>query len=260
MSIRVTCPKCHARFNVSEKFAGRSGPCPKCKSTIAIPKQEEQIVIAEPEHGPKDASGRSILKPIGRTETRISSVQLTIIICAIVGFLLAALVLNIAIADKSKFPGFILWISAIAIALPICYAGYTFLRDPELGSFLGRELWTRIGICAVVYALTWLAMPLGKFAFSDSYEIGAWVIALVLMLGVGGAAGMLSFDFDYLTGLLHYGLYLGLCIIGRLICGIGVLPQNGADTRPVPTVPEVDPLEGLLWHTVDVANQLIAMI
>ncbi|MEC8508925.1 MAG: MJ0042-type zinc finger domain-containing protein, partial [Planctomycetota bacterium] len=34
MSIRVTCPGCHARFNVSDQFAGKSGPCPKCKKTI----------------------------------------------------------------------------------------------------------------------------------------------------------------------------------------------------------------------------------
>lgn len=38
MPILVTCPGCKAQFNVSEKFAGKQGPCPKCKAVITIPK------------------------------------------------------------------------------------------------------------------------------------------------------------------------------------------------------------------------------
>ena len=37
MSIFVVCPGCHSRFNVSEKFAGQSGVCPKCKGPIERP-------------------------------------------------------------------------------------------------------------------------------------------------------------------------------------------------------------------------------
>jgi hypothetical protein len=37
MPIQVTCPGCKAQFNVSEKFAGKKGPCPKCKAVITIP-------------------------------------------------------------------------------------------------------------------------------------------------------------------------------------------------------------------------------
>src|SRR5262245_6594726 len=38
MPILVTCPGCKAQFNVGEKFAGKQGPCPKCKALITIPK------------------------------------------------------------------------------------------------------------------------------------------------------------------------------------------------------------------------------
>lgn len=38
MPILVTCPGCKAQFNVSDKFAGKQGPCPKCKAVISIPK------------------------------------------------------------------------------------------------------------------------------------------------------------------------------------------------------------------------------
>ena len=80
MPIRVTCTKCHTRFNVSDKFAGKSGPCPKCKSTIQIPNKEDEVIIEAPKpKGPVDTSGKSILKPIRRKETKLSSVQITLI-------------------------------------------------------------------------------------------------------------------------------------------------------------------------------------
>jgi hypothetical protein len=260
MAIRVTCPKCHTRFNVSDKFAGQMGPCPKCKAKIKVPALSEEIKIAVPEIGPKDSQGRSILKPITRKDTKLTRVQITIIACCIIGYLLCALVMNLMTADKSQFSMPILWLAAVLIAPPICYAAYTFLRDQELGSFLGKELWVRILICGLIYAFLWLAMPLGKFAFSDSYEMGSWVLALVLMLSIGAAAGMLSLDFSYLSGLLHYGMYLGLCIIGRLIAGIGALPGSvGAPVEEKLKQNEIDPLEGLMQIS-NFSSELVACL
>ena len=237
MGIRVTCPKCHTRFNVSDKFAGKEGPCPKCKSKIKIPAKSEQVVVHEPEmSGPKSTTGESVLKPIRRKEMKLTGVHITLIASLIVAFLLSALVFNFTFADKHTFPSWVLWISAIVMAPPICFAAYFLLRDQELGGFLGKELWVRVLICSAIYALLWIAMPVGKYAFGDSYETGSWIFALVIMAGGGAAAGMLCFDIDYLMGLVHYGLYLGLCILGRLIAGIGFLP--GALGKP-----EVDPVE-----------------
>lgn len=237
MSIRVTCPKCHTRFNVSEKFAGRTGPCPKCKSKIKIPTKDQEVKVHEPEmSGPKNMLGESVLKPIVRTETKLTGAHIAIIASLIVGFLICALVMRFMFPGAVGFPGFLLWISAFAIAPPICFAAYTLLRDQERGSFGGKELWYRILATAAIYALLWLAMPVGKYAFSDNYEMGSWVIALVIMLGAGGAAGMLAFDFDYLMGLVHYGLYLGICLLGRFLAGIGVLPGM-IDPEATPTEP-----------------------
>ena len=57
MPIAVVCSSCKARFQVSEKFAGKQGPCPKCKSIITIPKVEEQVQIHAPEEAAKVATG-----------------------------------------------------------------------------------------------------------------------------------------------------------------------------------------------------------
>ncbi len=225
MSIRVTCPKCHTRFNVSDKFAGKQGPCPKCKATIKIPAKGEEVVVHEPEHtGPKSKTGESILKPIRRKELKLTGVHITLIISLLILFLISAVVCNFAFSDKSTFPAWVLWISSVVMAPPICLAGYYMLRDQELGGFAGKELWVRILICSVIYALLWIAMPIGKYAFSDNYETGSWIMALLIMAGGGAAAGMLCFDLDYLMGLVHYGLYLVFCLVGRFLAGIGILP------------------------------------
>ena len=225
MSIRVTCVKCHTRFNVSDKFAGKKGPCPKCKTTIKIPSKDEQVVVHEPElAGPKSITGEAILKPIQRKEVKLNSIHITLIVALLVLFLVCALVFRFAIPEAADFPMWLLWISAFVIAPPICFAGYFMLRDTELDGYIGKELWTRVLICSAVYAVLWFAMPVGKYAFSDNYESGSWILALIIMGGAGATAGMLSFDVDYMMGLVHYGLYLTMCLVGRFLAGIGILP------------------------------------
>lgn len=233
MPIQVTCPKCHTRFNVSEKYAGQEGPCPKCKSKIRVPSKSEEVVISAPKTGPTDSQGREILKPIQRAQRSLSQVQIGLVVAALVGFLATAFFFRLTVEDKAQFPFWILAVSAIVIAPPVALGAYTILKDAELEDFKGKSLGSRVLVCGAVYALFWAAMPVAKYAFGDQYELGTWILALVAMLGGGAAAGMLTFDFDYLTGLLHYGLYLGFCLLGRWIAGIGVLPGM-ADPVVVP--------------------------
>jgi hypothetical protein len=233
MSIRVTCPGCHQRFDVSEKFAGREGPCPKCKIKIRIPDKSEEVVIQTPDMaGPKDKKGRLVLKPIARAETILSGVQIALIVCTIVGFLLAALIVRFVL-DGKEMPAYLPVLGNVLLAPAIVFAGYTFLRDQELGPFTGKQLWTRVAICSAVYAASWLAMYAGRYAFNDRWELGSWVSAIVSMLLLGAAAGMLAFEMDYLTGLLHYGLYLGCTFLMRVLAGMDVLPGM---TEPTPLI------------------------
>lgn len=213
-----------ARFDVSEKFAGKEGPCPKCKKIITIPTLEESVVVHAPEHsGPKDSTGQSVLKPISRKETVLSRLHITLIIAAIALFLGAAIMARGMYPDKETFPVWLLGVGAGLIALPIAFAGYTFLRNQEAAPFRGQNLWSRLAISGATYAALWMLMPLMSYAFPGN-QIGA-IIALVGMIAAGGAIGMLVMDFDYMFGVLHYGMYLGICMIGRLIVGLGWLPQ-----------------------------------
>lgn len=224
------------RFDVSEKFAGKEGPCPKCKSTITIPELDEQVVLHAPEEsGPKDSAGRSVLKPISRNETRLSGVQITLIAAAIVLFLVATFIIGVVFEDKENFPLYLLVIGAAVYALPVAYVAYTFLRNQETVGFLGQDLWTRLGICSAVYAALWILMPIMSYAFPGTNNSIGTIVGIVGMIAGGGMIGMYTLDFDYIFGVVHYGMYLCVCLLARLISGLEVLPGGFGSAQDVPS-------------------------
>lgn len=238
MPIRVTCVKCMSRFDVSEKFAGREGPCPKCKTVIKIPEANEQVVVHAPEvSGPSDSKGRPVLKPIRRVETVLSPLQIALIAVVIVGFLIGSLLLRQFYPDPAAIP---VWLipSLLTALAPACVLGaYTFLRDQEMGAFVGRQLWARVAVCAAIYAALWATMLLGQYAFRD-WGLGAWLTSSLVMIAVGSAAATLVLDLDWMMGIVHYGLYFGCSLLLRWAAGVGVFP---GDAGAAPVTPPVNP-------------------
>ncbi len=104
MAIDVTCASCKTRFQVSDKFAGKQGPCPKCKKIITVPSKKDEVVIHVPESGPKDSKGQLVLKPIARKETRLTPVHIGVIVGSIVLLLLLSLVLRISFRKDLRMP------------------------------------------------------------------------------------------------------------------------------------------------------------
>lgn len=256
MSIRVTCSGCHTRFNVSEKFAGKEGPCPKCKKVIQVPAASEQVQVHAPEEfGPKTTSGQAVFKPITRKEASLSPVQLVLIGATIVGFLVVAFMARNGISDKQAFSSWVLLAAAVVVAVPCVFAGYTFLRSSELGAFEGQELWTRIGACSLTYPLSWCLIPLIGYAVGP--EIGTFV-GVGLMILAGAAMAYLLLSIDFFMGILHYGLFLGCCILLRVLAGFPALPvieSNSSNIDDLLNAPEgptvlLNPIQGLLQMLV----------
>lgn len=210
MPIPVTCPSCLTRFSVSDKFAGKSGPCPKCKTNIKIPELSEQVVIHAPvDAAPKDSKGRSIFKPIRREEVKLS---LPVILSVAIG---STVVLGLALGLRlsgNPPPVVLLTFAAPLLACPIVYAGYWFLRDDELQGYSGRELLLRCGVCAAIFAAGW-----GLYSFIPAYVSGhssvaettalEMVVMLAVMIGIGTVAAVLSLELEITQGLLLYMLY-----------------------------------------------------
>ena len=226
MPIKVTCPGCMKRFQVSDQFAGQKGPCPKCKAVIEIPTATEKVVIHGPDNfGPKDSKGRAVLKPIFRQETRLTMAQIVMIAVSVIGSLLVAVALRLQFGsiDPADFPQFQQFIGALILAVPTVLGAYAVLRDQETEAFAGKELWIRIAICAALYVLTWLAFPAAHYAFRE-YSMISVLIAVVSMAVLGGVIALATFDFEYLMGIIHFGFYLIATILFSWIASGVAIP------------------------------------
>jgi len=221
MPIQVVCPGCQKRFKVSDEFAGKTGPCPQCKTQIKIPEkiEEEDVVLHAPENfGPTDAAGRPTLKPIARTEFSVSTVQIVIACASVLTVLIVALVLR---GSEEKSP-LLLGLGALLLGPPLALAGYTFLRDDELEPYRGRPLMLRSLFCGLAFAATW-----GIYAYVKWWVLGGaemevfQLLYIVPPLVAGGAvAAWASFDLDFGNAAMCYGLYLGATVLLRLLMNL----------------------------------------
>jgi hypothetical protein len=208
---------------VSDKFAGKQGPCPKCKGTITIPKSGDQIKIHERAHeGVKDSKGKLILKPIERQQTEVSPIVLVLSLAGTLATILVAWVA--APDDPATVSELLLGIGAIALAPPLATLGYSFLRNDELEPYRGLAFIVRVAICSAIYALLWGAyyyIPEEMKGFNVEDET-MWMAAFVLPpFFVGGAAAAFAtLDLDFGSAFFHYSLYALACVLLRMLLGL----------------------------------------
>jgi hypothetical protein len=235
MAINVTCPSCLKRFTVSDKFAGKSGPCPNCQKTIKIPDKSDEIVIHAPaDSGPKDKAGRAILKPLRRKDVKLSPpVLIGSIVSAVVVF---AVAIGLGLSGQQP-PTAVLVLGSILLALPLVFVGYWFLHDDELEGYSGRQLLIRCGICSLAFAATWLI-----YAFVPKYVHGYQAMAdyggldlaifLPLMVVIGTIVAVLVLELEVVQGVLQYMLYLGVTLVLAYLAGTHLAePLGGAGAQ-----------------------------
>lgn len=240
MPIDVVCTGCKTRFKVADEHAGKKGPCPKCKVVITIPdKPAVEVKIHAPEvSGPKDSKGQQVIQPIKRRNIRFSPVTLSIVLGTLAVALIGAAVLRVTyktdpgkpIAGKqvtalANVPLYWLAIGACVIAPPLCWGGYQVLRDQELDAYRGRELLIRVLVCAVAYAALWGVYFGVKATVLEGKPPESFMMLVVVppFVFVGGAVGFGCFGLNYGTGVLHYGAFLLVSVLLRLVANVGPL-------------------------------------
>lgn len=236
MKIAVTCPGCLSRFEVSEKFAGKKGPCPKCKKEITVPALSEQVVIHAPEtEGPKDAKGTPVLKPIQRVDVKFSWP-----IAALVGGV-GLILLVTAIGIRFTFPEpptALLALTALGLGPLLAYGGYFFLHESELEGYSGKEAWVRSAACGGVYAFTWAIywlIPqylLENITMAENSLITASCLLLVMII-IGSITAVLAFELENFAGVMHYMLYLAVTLVLTIVAGTAIaqpLAKEGQTT------------------------------
>jgi hypothetical protein len=234
MPINVTCPGCLKRFSVADKFAGQKGPCPKCKAIITIPKKEEEVIIHAPEHseaGAVGTGGRHALKTYRRTDTKFQPLVFT----GVIGFVLVALLIALVLRSVGETETWVKLAAAILMGPPLAWAGYTFLRDPELEGYRGTSLIIRSIACGLVYALLWgVFIFLGDRFFGDAFstglEIWQMVVLVIPVFAAGTLAAYVAFDLDPGSAFFHCAMYFAVTVLLRLVAGLPALPGLGGGT------------------------------
>jgi hypothetical protein len=219
MPISVMCPACKARFSVSEKFAGKKGPCPKCKAPITIPEVvAEEIKIHVPEQfasGGKDSKGRAVSKPIPREETKVKPLGVVAVVAATILALGAALAVRFV---GYKLPFIVAGL--LIISPPLAAAGYSFLREDELEPYRGRSLLVRTTLCGLAYAALWgLFTPLPAYGLLTG-EVWQWVFIAPLFAAIGAAVSWACLDLDFGSAAVHYAFYVIVTVILRAVAGL----------------------------------------
>jgi len=162
MAITVVCPGCFQRFQVSDKFGGQTGPCPKCKAVIDIPK--ESVVVHDADEfasGGRGKLGQFLARPIERLQVSFSPVQIVLSISGI----LVALVLTFILGRADLFVNTpILAALGLAVVSPLLIAMlFPFLVDDEdMENIHGKQLFLRAAICGLIFSFAWCGLEWGK--------------------------------------------------------------------------------------------------
>jgi hypothetical protein len=236
MPINVTCPGCLTRFTVGDKFAGKQGPCPKCKTVITIPKASDEVIIHAPEHseaGAVGTGGRHALKTYKRQDTKFKP----LVFSGVVGYVLVALLVAIVVRTGGLPAAmWLLALGAVALGPPSAWAGYTFLRDAELEPYRGAQLAVRAAICGLAFAVLWGVywfvgtQWLGPDAFDKGLEIFQLVVLIAIPLGIGTFAAAMSFDLEPVNAFFHCAMYFAITALLRAVAGLPALPGLGGGT------------------------------
>jgi hypothetical protein len=226
MSIVVVCPGCLKSFKVSDRFAGKSGPCPSCKRTLQVPTKEEEVKVHTPEAfagGGRSTTGKLVTKPIDRVNAKLRPVATVLIAAATLLVLLATwLGRHLGLFDCCKV--FDIPLAAIvgllAVSPPLTIAAYEMLRDDELEPYRGTGLLLRSCGCGLAYAALWGVFALLASRGVITGEWWNWIVVLLPLVPIGGLAAMGAFDLEFGDAVFHYSFYLLATGLLRWVAGM----------------------------------------
>jgi hypothetical protein len=221
MSIIVVCPGCLKSFKVSDKFAGKTGPCPSCKRTLKVPTKAEEVQVHAPEAfagGGKSASGQLVTKPIARINARFRPLTTAIITAAVVAVLVVAWVGR----QHHWFDNVLATIVGLLVISPaLVVAAYEVLRDEDLEPYRGRALYLRTACCSLAYMTLWGIFSLLVIKGWVTGELWNWLFVVPALAALGGGAALATLDLDFGDAVFHCGFYLLVTVVLRWVAGLG---------------------------------------
>lgn len=230
MPITVVCPGCKSRFTVSDQFAGRTGPCPKCKQPIKIPEPAAQsVVIHEPDRpvATSAGTGKAPTAPLKKRDRPVPVRAFVLTAIGALAFMGVAAVLPVLYPPesgpgtapaRSTIPPWLLLAGAWAAAVPAVLLGYAAVRNRELEPYRGRPLLGRVLICATVYAALWGVR--GLIPAEQTAEMWQWFTLGPLFVAAGGLAALATFDLEPGNAAVHFSFYVLFTALLRWLAGL----------------------------------------
>ncbi len=225
MPIAVICPGCRKTFHVGDQFAGKSGPCPKCKTVIKVPAATAEVKVHAPgdfSSGGRTAGGKLALKPIARKQIKLQPVAAAIVAAASLAMIVAArLGGKIGLLSLDSWRGYCGVTVALAIISPaLVVAAYSFLRDDELEPYRGKSLCLRAAACSLGYMVLWgvFGYVTGNFQME---ELWSWAFVAPPFFVVGSLAAYAALDLEFSSSFLLYCFYVLITIFLRWVAGMG---------------------------------------
>ena len=214
------------------KADGKPGTDPKRLDISA-----DDIQIHAPDTvGPKTSTGRPVIKPILRKETKIEAVPIVMIVGGTLLAFAAAWILRKPLGQQVA-------LRAIALAIispPLALGGYWFLRDDELEPYRGRALWLRAGLCALIYAVLW-----GVYLFipdDATTAVWSWIYLAPPFFLVGAGVAYATLDLEVENAFFHYCFYVLVTLLLGLTAGLQMPWQQPPKSRGVRTA-EASPIK-----------------
>lgn len=248
MAITVTCPGCHKKFVVSEKFAGKSGPCKYCKTIIHIPNEvpaAEKVVIHGGQtfsSGGKNAQGKLVLKPLERSEKKFNRVRAIIITAGILGALLATFILGKVFNLNENF---LIAAAGLCVVTPLIVGGLYPLvkKDEMLESIHGFDFYWRTGVISVVYAGMWGALSYLMYIGTLSSQTPTmWAICTIALVLFGIFMCMCFYELEWGNAAFHTLAFVCVTLFLRYLAGIVWFSQVVIESAAGKNVPPPPPM------------------
>jgi len=228
MAILVVCSGCKKSFNVDDKFAGKTGACPKCKAKITVPEKAPEVTVHAPDEfsgGGKGVSGKLLLKPIERQEARVKPVAAAVIGGVAAAAVAWAFAVRSIDPENSMLRYLVSGAGLLLVSPPLAIAAYTFLRDPDAEPYRGKTLFIRAGACGLVYTVLWGIFVYLRTQLGTPIELMYWVFVAPPFLIVGGLAGKFSLDLETSNGYFHYAFYVAVTMLLEWIAHLPMVWQ-----------------------------------
>jgi hypothetical protein len=217
MAILVVCPGCTSRFTVSDRFAGRTGPCPKCKKPITVPRpQADAVTIHEPERSGTAPGSKPVTVPFRSLDRPVPPLAFAL------GGAGAAMLLFLAwimgAVGGGPPPAWLALATAFLVGAPCAAIGYAALRNREMDAYRGSSLVLRCLGCAAVYAALWAVR--GLLPDDAVREMWQWIIIAPAFALPGALAALVAFDLDWGAAAAHFSFYVLFTALLRWLSGL----------------------------------------